>query len=248
MIDIDLEAKRVYFRKVQKQKDYYSQRIQEDESQPVIVGEIISAHRCRCGKVVHLQALTQGNIGNVEDYKGSGEHLEGITVEGGVVLMDQEHYNCKFGKIYFDFQDLIQYCWAKIYTMGTYINEEEIPILDVMDLEVFEKIKGILKIEDLIGNGPAVWLFDSEAFLKKFYKTNYWTTDKEREKAKKEFKSLLVFKKIEAKITVIDDIEKLKRNPKTKPIVENTQICKSVNFTLDRVVSEPVWIEQMELF
>jgi len=246
MIDIDLEAKQVYFRKVKKERDYYSQRIQEDESQPVIVGQIISAHKCRCGELIHLQALVQGNIGKVGDYKGSGENLDGIAVDGGVALLEKDHF-CTNGKIFFDTQSLIQECWAKIYNMGTYHNDEGIPKLDSIDPTTFNSFSGISKLDDLIGNSPPVWLFDSETFLKEFYKTNYWATEKEREKAKQKFQSLLIFQKIEPKITVINDIKKLKVNPKTKPIKASNLSAPSVQ-SIESFLKESVWIEQMELF
>lgn len=246
MIEIDLEAKKVCFRKVQIERDYYSSRIKEDESQPVIVGQIISAHRCRCGKVVQVQALVQGNIGEVKDYKGSGENLDGIAVDGGVALLDQDHC-CKMGKIFFDTQELIQNCWAKIYSMGTYTPEDEIPKLDSIDPGALGGLSGISKLDDIIGNSPSVWLFDSEKFLGQFYKTSCWATDKEREKAKKEFKSLLVFQKVKPKITIIDDLKGLKRNPKSKPIKVCILSVPSVQ-SVDLFVKEPIWIEQMEMF
>jgi hypothetical protein len=246
MVEIDLEGRNVYFRKVQIERDYYSSRIKEDETQPVIVGKIISAHKCRCGKVVQVQALVQDNLGDVKDYKGSGENLDGIAVNGGVALLDQDH-SCKMGKIFFDSQELIQYCWSKIYSMGTYVNEDEIPKLESINPATFVNLPGISQVDDLIGNSPPIWLFESEAFLKKFYKTNYWATEKEREKAKTKFQSLLIFQKIDPKITVIDDTQKLKVNPKSKSAKACIKSVSSVQ-SVDRFMKEPIYIEQTELF
>lgn len=236
MIDIDVEAKKVYFTQVDR----------------IITGEITSAHVCSCGSPLLVKALALEEIDQREhkELDKDNPKFDLSQFPGGIILLRKKHnQDCQVapGFLHFSHQAVAQECLKNIMNYGVYLDEEKVkvPDLNPVDPECLKKIMGIEEILDQTGMDPPLYVVNFEEVRKQLYGHGYWPNYKQRKAATKKFMSLLEYTTTpEVKVTIVDDLDKTKRPARAKPEIKKKPepIEKPIK------PKKVIYVEQMRLF